>query len=142
MVKADLLSRRVDHDHSKADSSDVTLLKAEYFQATSFDVEGLDPDIVAQIKEFHDSQDSAIVKALANREKNWNDEDDLITWEHRLYVPQSKSLREKIIWLHHNSATAKHQGCYKTQELITHNYWWPRIQADVKAYVKAYVKGF
>ena len=136
MAKADLLSRRSDHDHGKADNSDVTVLKAEYFRASSFDLEGLDDDIVTQIKQLHDSQDSAVVKALANKERGWNDEDDLVTWEHRLYVPRSKKLREKVIRIYHDSITAGHPGRYKTQELITRNYWWPRIQADVKSYVE------
>lgn len=69
MAKADLLSRCADHDHGKTDNSDVTLLKAEYFRATSFDLEGLDVDITTQIKWFYDSKDSAVVKALANKEK-------------------------------------------------------------------------
>jgi transposase InsO family protein len=30
---------------------------------------------------------------------------------------------------------AGHPGQYKTQELITRNYWWPYIQSDVKKYV-------
>ena len=28
-----------------------------------------------------------------------------------------------------------HPGRYKTQELITQNYWWPYIQSDVRKYV-------
>ena len=78
MAKADLLSCCADHDHGKADNSNVTLLKAEYFQASSFDLEGLDVDIIAQIKQLHNSKDSAIVKALANKEKGWKDKDDLV----------------------------------------------------------------
>jgi hypothetical protein len=36
---------------------------------------------------------------------------------------------------HHDSIAAGHPGWYKTQELITHNYWWPYIQSDIRKYV-------
>ena len=136
MAKADLLSRRSDHDHGKSDNTDVVLLKPEHFRAHSFNIEGLDEDIITQIKEHYDAQDTAVVKALTNKEKNWNDDGELITWEHRIYVPRSARLREKIIRLHHDGISVGHPGRYKTQELITRNYWWPRIQADVKSYVE------
>ena len=63
------------------------------------------------------------------------DDGQLVTWEHRIYVPKDPILQEKIIRLHHTSITTGHPGRFKTQELITRNYWWPRIQADVQSYV-------
>jgi hypothetical protein len=33
---------------------------------------------------------------------------------------------------------AGHPGRYKTQELVTRNYWWPMISQDVKSYVDGY----
>lgn len=77
-----------------------------------------------------------MVKAIVNKEKGWTDDGEIATWEHRLYVPKNKRLCKKIIRLHHNSITTGHPGRYKMQELITRNYWWPRIQADVKTYVE------
>ena len=118
------------------DNINVTLLKAEHFRVNGFNLEGLDTEIIDQIKQHHDAPDAAIVKALTNKEKNWTDDGEIISWEHRLYVPCSAQLREKIIRLHHDSISAGHPGRYKTQELITRNYWWPRIQADVKNYVE------
>lgn len=28
-----------------------------------------------------------------------------------------------------------HPGCYTIQELITHNYWWPGIQQDIRKHI-------
>ena len=53
-----------------------------------------------------------------------------------LYVPKDKNLWGQIIGLHHDSQTTGHPGQYKTIELVTHNYWWPGVSRDVKAYVK------
>jgi hypothetical protein len=114
MAKADLLLHHSYHDHGKTNNSDVTVLKTNYFGASTFDLEELDDDIVTQIKELHNSKDSAVVKALANRERGWNNDDDLVTWEHWLYIPCSKKLQEQIIWLYHDSVTAGHPGRYKT----------------------------
>ena len=89
MAKADLLSCCLDHNHGKTDNSNVILLKPKHFHAHSFDIEGLDKDIIAQVKEHYDAQDTAVIKALTNKEKNWNDDRELITWEHHVYVPRS-----------------------------------------------------
>jgi hypothetical protein len=43
--------------------------------------------------------------------------------EEHIYVPKDSKLREDIIWEHHDSIVAGHPGRYKTQELITKNYW-------------------
>jgi len=40
-----------------------------------------------------------------------------------------------VIRLHHDLPTVGHPGIYKTHKLITRNYWWPRILADVRKYV-------
>ena len=41
----------------------------------------------------------------------------------------------EIISLHHDSPVAGHPGQWKTQELISRNYWWPGITIDVIKYV-------
>jgi len=56
------------------------------------------------------------------------------TWR-RIYVPKNKHLQEDIIREHHDSVAAGHPGWYKTQELITRNYWWPYIQLDIRKYI-------
>jgi Integrase zinc binding domain len=73
-----------------------------------------------------------VEKALAGKEKSWQEhEDGVITWQERIYVPKNKRLQEDIIREHHDSVAAGHPGRYKTQELVTRNYWWPYIQSDI-----------
>ena len=59
----------------------------------------------------------------------------MVTWQRHLYVSKNKKLREDIIKAHHDSHVAGHPGRYKTQELITCNYWWPYIQTDICKYI-------
>jgi transposase InsO family protein len=89
-----------------------------------------------------------ILKALANREKQveiavarsedgWKTEENgVLTFRDRVYIPIDHKLREDIIHEHHDSTLAGHSGRYKTAELILREYWWPRLQHDVREYVQ------
>ena len=48
--KADLLSRRADHDQGKDDNKDVVLLKPEFFRSQEIILEGIDEELTNQIK--------------------------------------------------------------------------------------------
>ena len=50
-VKADILSRRVDHKRGENDNEDVVLLKPEWFRRIEVGVEGKDAEFVERIKE-------------------------------------------------------------------------------------------
>jgi hypothetical protein len=84
------------------------------------------------------TKDRIVEKALAGKEKSWQEhEDRIVTWQERIYVPKNKRLWEDIIREHHDSVAAGHPGQYKTQELITRNYWWLYIQSDIRKYVNS-----
>ena len=55
-------------------------------------------------------------------------------------MPKNHRLRERIIRDHHNNPLAGHPGCYKTQELIQRNYWWPQMQKMICWYVDGCIK--
>ena len=75
-------------------------------------------------------------KVLRNEEKEWEREEGMITWKNQIYVPKDRALRGDIIQAHHDEKVTGHPGHYKTQELITRNYWWPYIQSNVRQYVE------
>jgi len=73
---------------------------------------------------------------LNTNHPDWKDHGHgLIMYKHRIYIPPNPSLHEDIIRLHHDSIAAGHPGRYKTLELITREYWWPHLQANVRQYV-------
>jgi hypothetical protein len=81
-------------------------------------------------------EDKLVVTELAKKTKGWRKlPDGAVAIEERIYVPRDEQLRQEIIWEHHDDRAAGHPGRYKTQELITRNYWWPMISRDVKSYV-------
>lgn len=131
------MSRRADHDKGESDNEAVTVLKEEWFRRQEHDVEGEEREILDRIRRNRGNQDRAVIKALANKEMGWEDDGKgLVTWQGRVYVPRDKPLRERIIRMNHDRVSAGHPGRYKTHELIARDYWWPRIQGDVRIYVE------
>lgn len=135
MVKSDLLSRRAGHERGENDNADVIMLKNDFF-VREIILETPEQDLLKRIKQIKDNQDRIVIIVLAKKEVKWVKHDDgLITWQDRIYVPRDSTLREDIIRLHYDKNLASHPGCYKTQELITRNYWWPGIQRDIRKYI-------
>jgi len=44
-------------------------------------------------------------------------------------------LRGEVIQLHYDTPVGGHGGRWKTTELVTRNYWWPRVTKEVGKYV-------
>jgi hypothetical protein len=60
-----------------------------------------------------------------------------IWYRDRLFVPPDDELHIQILYRTHSSGPAGHPGRVKTLDLITREYWWPRMSRDVEEYVKA-----
>ena len=72
------------------------LLEAKHF-ARPITITPLPDDIIARIRAEARNQDGSVAKALAERKEGWQKEDDLVTFEGRIYVPKSKELRDDLI---------------------------------------------
>ncbi len=134
--KADLLSRRADHDTGKEDNDEVIVLKPEHFRAL----------VMPTIEEIHTKIKQATlerqrwdknVSVSLNHDRGMKLDDGLIYYDHRIYIPQNHALRGEIIAVFHDHITAGHPGIEKTKELVLREYWWPRMKKDVEDYVRA-----
>ncbi len=134
--KADLLSRRADHDTGKEDNDEVIVLKPEHFRAL----------VMPTIEEIHTKIKQATldhqrwdknVSASLNHDRGMKLDDGLIYYDHRIYVPQNHVLRGEIIAVFHDHITAGHPGIEKTKELVLREYWWPKMKKDIEDYVCA-----
>ena len=74
------------------------------------------------------------IKILQGEE--WQIEGDLVLKEEKVYMLKYERLRTEIIQLHYNTPVAGHGGKWKMTELVTRNYWWPRVMRDVGRYVE------
>jgi len=64
------------------------------------------------------------------------DEEGFLLFDNLIYVPES--LRTRILELHHDSVSAGHFGIKKTSELISLNFWWPKLFNDVSRFVRSF----
>ena len=147
--KPDALSRRPDHGKGEDDNRDVVLLKPEYFKIQALKqghvlLSAQEKPLLQKIRESKDL-DESVVKAVEELRKSgtsridgaeWVEEQGLILFRGKVYVPKDPELRRAIVQAHHDSQITGHPGRWKTLELVTRNYWWPGISRYVASYVQ------
>jgi len=55
-------------------------------------------------------------------------EDDMVTYEGRLYIPDNNSLKLKVTYQCHDAKVVGHFGRDKTLELMKRDYCWPNME--------------
>ena len=55
--------------------------------------------------------------------------------EEKIYIPNNKKLKEKILQENRNSVDVEHPGQQRMIELLKQNYWWPGLKEDVKKFM-------
>ena len=105
MKKTDVLSQRKEYEAGKDNNKDIVLLEAKPF-TRPITITPLPDDIVACIHAEARNQDGSVTKALAERKEGWQRENDLVTFEGRIYVPKNKELRDDLIRRHHDTLLA------------------------------------
>jgi len=63
-------------------------------------------------------------------------EDDMVTYQRRLYIPDNKSLKLKVTYQCHDTKVAGHFSHDKTLELRKRNYYWPNMEDWVRNYIR------
>ncbi|ESK85181.1 pol-like protein, partial [Moniliophthora roreri MCA 2997] len=149
--KQDALSRRADHGKSKHDNEDIVLLDPKLFHIRALEaikIEGEERDILRDICSSMNSRDleEPIAKAAAELCKDpthrsvwsaeWNQENGLLVFRGKIYVPKDKDLHCCIMEQHHDSCVAGHSGRFKTLELVSCNYQWPQMSRYIGQYTR------
>ncbi|QRW19742.1 Retrotransposable element Tf2 protein [Rhizoctonia solani] len=62
--------------------------------------------------------------------KDYQMEAGLLFYQGRIVVPDAGNLRTELLRIFHNSLLASHLGRQQTLELVSRNYYWPRIRSD------------
>jgi len=65
-------------------------------------------------------------------------EDDIVTYERRLYIPDNNFLKLKVTYQCHDTKVASHFGGDQTLELISGDYHWCNMEDWVRNYVRTY----
>jgi hypothetical protein len=148
MGKSDALSRRADHGSGSEDNRDITLLTPNFFAVRALEgtkVEGEEQELLKLIRrETRDGElEDAVTKAAkllksssakSVRSSEWSEDDGMLHFRGKIYVPPSSDIRRKIVALNHDSRIAGHPGRWKTLELVSRNYWWPQMSRYIGQY--------
>ncbi|SJL08165.1 uncharacterized protein ARMOST_11528 [Armillaria ostoyae] len=134
-IKADLLSRRSDHDQGEDDNGDITVLSPEHFQAMIMPTTTETHERVKTVTRQKELWDKGIATSLEH-ERGITEKDGILYYENRVYIPHHTALWGDVISQSHDHITARHPGIAKTKELILREYWWPKMNKDIEAYVK------
>jgi hypothetical protein len=144
--KPDALSRRIDHKEGVKDNTNQILLTPEAFAVKAAGGVVLTTEDTSFIDRIRNCKhrDDAVTKAFKALQgttgtlhgAEWSEEEGIVTFNGKIYVPRDAKLRHDIAHAHHNSVIAGHPGRWKTLELVSRNYWWPGISRYIASYVK------
>jgi len=149
MGKPDVLSRRPDHGKGASDNEDVVLLRPELIAVRALEglyLEGPERDMLREIRQGNQrgEQEEPIAKAARElrqassktvRSAEWSEEDRVLQFRGKIYVPRNPDLRRRVVSLCHDTKVARHPGRWKTLELVSRNYWWPQMSRYIGRYV-------
>lgn len=75
-------------------------------------------------------------RKLANGVAEWEESDELVYYQGKLYVFNNLKIRCEILKQCHDSVTTGHPGHNLTLELIERHYWWPLMCAFINKYIQ------
>jgi len=96
-------------------------------------LEGPEKDILREIRQRNQKGNQKELVAKAARElqqvssktvrsAEWSEDEGLLWFRGKIYVPWNLDLRRQVVLLCHDTKVAGHPGCWKTLELVSRNY--------------------
>ena len=86
--RADLLSRRPDHDMGQKDNKNMVMLAPMTFRALEAIIIRDPPEYLPELKDPLQKLDPSAKQALEGKDKKWKESDRLIFYDNRIYVPK------------------------------------------------------
>lgn len=127
---ADGLSRRPDHKPAEAETT-----VASITHATTISLDQLVIDIKSALQQDPVTKDIVL---HPQRHRKMTVKDELIYWKRkRLYVPADAALKARILHECHDTPMSGHLGAAKTTARVTHHFYWPHMQKEIKQYVSS-----
>ena len=96
-------------------------------------------EVLKEIKR-NNTREQEAVQVLEKDDRLSQEQDGIVYLEGRMYIPNNKKLKKKILWENHNLADIGHLGQQRILELLKQNYQWPGLKEDIKKYVQGYFK--
>ena len=93
--RADLLSRRPDHDMGQKDNENVVMLAPMTFRVLEAIVTHDPLEYLPELKDPLQKLDPSAKQALEGKDKKWKESDGLIFYDNCIYVPRNYKLRKR-----------------------------------------------
>jgi len=149
MRKPNALSWRPDYGKGASDNKDVVLLRPELLAIRALkgvQMKRPEKDILREICQGNQRGDqeepvAKVVRELRQaaskmvRSMEWSEEEGLLQFRGKIYVPWNADLRRRVVSLCHDTKVAGHLRRWKTLELVSRNYWWPQMSRYIRQYV-------
>ena len=137
-TKANILLRK-DQINMKKDNKDMQLLKEEMWsRRTTAEITIIgkkttteEYDILREIQKSN-MREKEVIQALGKQDRLIWKENGVVYMERRIYVPNNKKIREKILKENHDLVDMGHPGQHRILELLKRTYWWPELKEDIK----------
>jgi len=85
--------------------------------------------------QLNDPESQKIIKSSKDDDQTYKVQEGLLLHKGRIYVPNDSTVRLKILQESHDALTAGHRGREATQDLISRNYYWPKMGKEIATYV-------
>ena len=147
--KPDSLSRRPDYEQNIEDPKPEHILDIKNVKEIPAFV-GIVSDLMDRIIEFTKDDETAkdiymyyndnnarqgyFYKPFRHMER-FELKNNMILYKKLIYVPEK--LRLEILTRYHETPAAGHLGIRRTEEIITRNFWWPKLHNDVVSFVNS-----
>jgi hypothetical protein len=124
MGKPDALSRRADHGTGANYNQNITFLPSGLFAVCALEgisVDGEEQQLLKDIRQGNrtGAQEEAVAKATRElkqsatktvRSTEWSEQEGLLMFRGKIYVPDISDLRRRIVNLHHDTKISGHAG--------------------------------
>ena len=147
-VVADALSRKRSYGMAATLTSQRPLLdefRKLNLEVLTDDVEAriaslkLQPTLLDRIKEAQkdDPESEELLKLIKYSKKTqlWQDDQGVIRFDTRIWVPDSEGLRKEVLSEAHSSAYSVHPGSTKMYKDLKQHFWWNNMKLDVAEHV-------
>ena len=81
------------------------------------------------------TKEQEVIKKLEKENSQFWKEDRIVYVNGRIYMPNNRKLKEKILQENHDPADIEYSEQQQMIELIKRNYWWPEIKNNMKNYI-------
>jgi len=109
--------------------------RADYITAAGVSFAAIDANIKEHIIASY-GEDSNIASLEAAQDSRLRQQDDLWLYDGRLYIPEGKELRQRLLTEFHDTPMHGHLGVDKTLAALQQLFYWPKVVEDVRLYVK------